>query len=422
MQPTPKSLRLQIGLFGRTNVGKSSFLNLVAGQEVAITSPVPGTTTDVVEKPMELLPLGPVVVLDTAGLDDASELGAVRLKKTRAIFDRADFAVLVVEPDRWTPFEDEVRAEAARRNCPLTIVVNKTDRAAPSDAFRERLRDCGAPVVEGSSLDAAARDRFVSAFKAALLSVCPEEAVRAPALLGDLLPPGGLVVLVVPIDLQAPKGRLILPQVQAIRDALDSDASVLVVKEREFAAALTRLARPPDLVVCDSQVVLKVVADTPPAVPCTTFSILMARFKGDLAELARGAAELGRLRPGDRVLIAEACSHHALEDDIGRVKIPRWLRQYAGVELQVEYCAGRDYPAALEGYRLIVHCGSCMLTRREMLGRLQRARAAGVPVTNYGVAIAALQGVAGRALEPFPSARLAYDEACAPVPSTGRQP
>ncbi len=422
MQPAPKSLRLQIGLFGRTNVGKSSFLNLVAGQEVAITSPVPGTTTDVVEKSMELLPIGPVVVLDTAGLDDASELGAARQKKTRAIFDRADFAVLVVEPDRWTPFEDQVLAEARRRSCPTVVVVNKTDLAAPSDGFRERLREASAEVIEGSSLDLAARDRFVSAFKAALLRVCPEEAMRAPALLGDLLPPGGVAVLVVPIDLQAPKGRLILPQVQAIRDALDSDAAVLVVKEREYAAALTRLARPPDLVVCDSQVVLKVVADTPPAVPCTTFSILMARFKGDLPELARGAAGLGRLRAGDRVLVAEACSHHALEDDIGRVKIPRWLRQYTGVELAVEHCAGRDYPAALDGYRLVVHCGSCMLTRREMLGRLQRVRAAGVPITNYGVAIAALQGVARRVLAPFPSARLAYDKACEPDTPDRRHP
>ncbi len=408
MQTTPKSLRLQIGLFGRTNVGKSSFLNLVAGQDVAITSPVPGTTTDVVEKPMELLPIGPVVFLDTAGVDDVSELSGKRLQRTAGVFDRADVVVLVTEPDRWTAFEDRVLGEAERRKVPSIVVVTKTDLAAPSDAFREKLRTRAPLALECSCLDAAGRDRHVHAFKERLLRACPEEYLRTPSLAGDLLPAGGLAVLIVPIDLQAPKGRLILPQAQTIRDALDNDAAALVVKEREYAALLTRLTRPPDLVVCDSQVVLKMVADTPPGVPCTTFSILFARFKGDLVELARGAAAIHGLQSGDRVLIGEACTHHALEDDIGRVKIPRWLRQFAGADLRADTCAGRDYPADLSDYRLVVHCGACMLTRREMLGRIQRAREAGVPLTNYGLAISVTQGVIERVLSPFPAALEAY--------------
>jgi [FeFe] hydrogenase H-cluster maturation GTPase HydF len=258
-------------------------------------------------------------------------------------------------------------------------------------------------------VDTARRERVVSRFKELLLKVCPDDYINPPVLVGDLLPAGGLLVMVVPIDLQAPKGRLILPQVQAIRDALDSDAAALVVKEREYAALLGRLNRPPDLVVCDSQVVLKMVADTPRDVKCTTFSILFARFKGDLQELARGAAMIDRLRAGDRVLVAESCSHHALEDDIGRVKIPRWLRQYTGLDVQIEVSAGRDFPQDLTGYKLVVHCGSCMLTRREMLAHIQRARAQGVAITNYGLAISVTQGVLKRALSPFPAALDAYE-------------
>jgi [FeFe] hydrogenase H-cluster maturation GTPase HydF len=241
-----------------------------------------------------------------------------------------------------------------------------------------------------------------------LMRLCPDGFLNAPTLLGDLLPAGGMVVMVVPIDLQAPKGRLILPQVQAIRDALDNDAAVIVVKEREYAALLKRLNKLPELVVCDSQVVMKTLADTPLDVKCTTFSILMARFKGDLIELARGAAQIDRLKPNDRVLIAESCSHHAAEDDIGRVKIPRWLRQHVGGDLQIDHSSGRDYPKNLQEYKLIVHCGACMLTRGEMLLRLHQARQYGVPVTNYGLAISLVQGVLKRALSPFPAALDAF--------------
>jgi [FeFe] hydrogenase H-cluster maturation GTPase HydF len=411
MNLTPKSLRLHIGLFGRTNVGKSSFLNMIAGQDVAIVSTVPGTTTDVVEKPMELLPLGPVVFLDTAGVDDNSELAELRLAKTRKIFDRSEVIAIVLEPGSWTAFEEGILAEARTRSVPVILVVNKIDLQAPADEYLSMLKQKSPRVITCSSIDLPGRDRYLTTFKQHLLEACPEEFLAPPPLMADLFSSGngiGMAVLVVPIDLQAPRGRLILPQVQAIRDCLDSDAAVTVVKEREYPALLKMLAAPPDITVCDSQVVLKVVGDTPPDVSCTTFSILFARNKGDLAEMARGAAVLTDIGPGDRILIAEACSHHAIEDDIGRVKIPRWIRQYAGTDVAIDTCAGRDYPEDLDRYRLVIHCGGCMLTRREMLFRIEGARRAGVAITNYGVAISALQGVIERTLAPFPAALDAF--------------
>ncbi len=291
----------------------------------------------------------------------------------------------------------------------MIVVVTQADRVPPSEPFLEQRRADVSAVLVTSPADPGGRDRLLADLRTAVLAVCPAEFLRPPPLLGDLLPPGGLVVMVVPIDLQAPKGRLILPQVQALRDALDNDAAALVVKERELAHWLSMLKQPPDLVVCDSQVVLKMVADTPPDVPCTTFSVLFARMKGDLSRLAAGAAAIDRLRDGDRVLIAEACTHHALEDDIGRVKIPRWLRQYSGADLRIDHCAGHDFPATLSSFQLVVLCGGCMQNRREMLGRLAQAQAAGVPVTNYGLCIARTQGVLRRVLSPFPAALNAYD-------------
>jgi [FeFe] hydrogenase H-cluster maturation GTPase HydF len=411
MMQAPKSLRLHIALFGRTNVGKSSFLNMIAGQDVAIVSPVPGTTTDVVEKPMELLPIGPVVFLDTAGMDDTSELAELRIARTRKIFDRAEVITLILEPDIWTAYEEEMLFQAAERKVPVILVVNKTDIRTPSPGFLSVLAEKSERIISCSSTKTEGRERTVALLKQHLLEVCPEEFLAPPPLIGDLLSSGkgvGLVVLVVPIDLQAPRGRLILPQVQTIRDTLDCDAAVAVVKEREYAAFLQQLRVAPDIAVCDSQVVLKMVGDTPREVACTTFSILFARNKGDLVELARGAAALTDIRPDDRILIAEACSHHAIEDDIGRVKIPRWLRQFVGADVQIDHCAGRDYPENLSQYRLVIHCGGCMLTRREMLSRIEKARLAGVAVTNYGVAISVLQGVIERTLSPFPAALDAF--------------
>ncbi len=412
VETTPKSLRIHIGIFGRTNVGKSSFLNMVSGQDVAITSAVPGTTTDVVEKAMELLPLGPVVFLDTAGLDDVSVLGERRVERAMKALDRSDVALLLVEPGVWGTAEEAMVRVLQEKKKPFAVIVNKQDLEPVSEAFLSRVHSSTNKVLGVSSLPGAKRDFQVNALKELLVQLCPQELLAPSSLIGDLVPPGGLVVMVVPIDLQAPKGRLILPQVQAIRDVLDHDAAVLVVKEREYAVFLNRLQAPPALVVCDSQVVMKVAADTPPGVRCTTFSILFARFKGDLVAMARGAAQIGQLKAGDRILVAESCTHHAAEDDIGRVKIPRWLRQYTGCDLLVEHYAGRDYPADLEKYQLIIHCGSCMLTRGEMLFRLHQARERGVPVTNYGLAIALLQGVIKRVLAPFPAAMIAYQKGC----------
>jgi len=411
MTQAPKSLRLHIGIFGRTNVGKSSFLNMIAGQDVAIVSDVPGTTTDVVEKPMELLPIGPVVFLDTAGVDDTSQLAELRVARSRRIFDRAEVIALVLEPDIWTGYEDGILVEAAARKVPVICVVNKADIGAPSKEFLAALEEKSGRIMVCSSVEKAGREASLALLKQHILEVCPEEFLAPPPLIGDLLSSGkgvGLAVLVVPIDLQAPRGRLILPQVQTIRDTLDCDGAVAVVKEREYAAFLQQLRVPPDIAVCDSQVVLKMTGDTPRGVPCTTFSILFARSKGDLVEMARGAAVLSDIGPDDRILIAEACSHHAIEDDIGRVKIPRWLRQYAGADVRIDTTAGRDYPENLSQYRLVIHCGGCMLTRREMLSRIEKARQAGVAITNYGVAISVLQGVIERTLSPFPAALDAY--------------
>ena len=411
MKDVPKALRLQIGLFGRTNVGKSSFLNLAAGQEVAITSPLPGTTTDVVEKTMELLPVGPVVFLDTAGLDDVSALAEARLKKTRNIFDRTDVILLVLEPNKWTGYEDGVVAEARERKIPLIGVVNKIDLEKPSEDFLRRLRDRIDKVIACSSLDKKQRDLYVDELKKHLLEVVPDDRLTTRALIGDLIPAGGLAVLIVPIDLEAPKGRIILPQVQAIRDVLDHKAAAVVVKESEYPDLLAKLKGPPDLVVCDSQVVDKMVAETPAGVKCTTFSILMARFKGDLAEAVRGVQAIDRLKTGDKVLIAEACSHHPLADDIGRVKIPKWLKEKTGRELKIDVCAGQDFPEDLKEHKLVIHCGGCMINRRQMLTRTRKARAAGVPITNYGLAISYLRGRLDRVLEPFPEAAAALPEA-----------
>ncbi|MFB3925536.1 MAG: [FeFe] hydrogenase H-cluster maturation GTPase HydF [Syntrophales bacterium] len=410
MNRTPKANRLQIAIFGRTNVGKSSLLNLMSGQDVAITSPLAGTTTDVVEKAAELLPLGPVLFLDTAGLDDRSELSGLRLKKTEKIFDRADVAILVLEPDTWTGYEEAVLKETGRRNIPILAVINKIDIRTPSEEFLRHVEKRTGCAVQVSSIDKTGRDQYITELKKRLVGAIPADSIRVPSLIGDLVSPGGLVLLVVPIDLQAPRGRLILPQVQTIRDALDHDAAALIVKERELAALLSSLNRRPEIVVCDSQAILKVTADIPKDMPCTTFSILFARQKGDLVASAEGAARLDELKPGDRVLIAEACTHHALEDDIGRVKIPRWLRQYAGGELSIDVCSGRDYPEDLAKYRIIIHCGACMLTRTEMIHRIRSAAHAGVPVTNYGLAISFLQGVARKVLAPFPAALLAFDK------------
>lgn len=404
MQETPKGLRLHIGIFGRRNSGKSTLMNALIGQSVSIVSDQPGTTTDPVEKTFELAPLGPVVFIDTAGLDDEGELGALRIEKTRQVLERVDVALVVVDAGGLTETENELMATLREAQTPFAVVFNKADLGDPP---AEQLVQLATENIETVTI-AAAEQRGIDRVKEALFRQAPESSIEDPRLVGDLIGPGDLVVLVVPIDLGAPKGRLILPQVQTLRDILDSDAVSLMVKERELAAALARMTEKPKLVVCDSQVVNKVSADTPPDIRMTTFSILMARFKGDMIGLAEGAGAISRLKPGDRVLIAEACSHHALADDIGRVKIPRWLRQYAGGNLEIDVRSGKDFPEDLSPYALIVQCGGCTVTRKQILVRQYRAARQGVPMTNYGMAISVSQGVIERALECFPAALDAY--------------
>ncbi len=397
-------MRLHIGLFGRRNMGKSSLLNALTRQTVSIVSSVAGTTTDPVEKPMELLPLGPVLFIDTAGIDDVGALGELRVQKTRQIFDRTDVGVIVALAGEWSDFEEGILKELQERTIPVIVVFNKTDIASVDPAQERRLSEQGVSCVAASALEGAG----VLELREALIKSAPEEFITTPAIVGDLVPPGELAVLVVPIDMEAPKGRLILPQVQCIRDILDNDAYCLVVKERELRDALDRLKRPPALVITDSQAFLKVAADTPDDVPMTSFSILFARFKGDLVEFVRGALAIEKLVPGDKVLICESCSHHPIGEDIGRVKLPRWLRQYVGGKLEFTHVQGHDFPDDLASYKLAVHCGACMWNRREMLSRIIRCQQVGVPITNYGLAIAYSLGIFSRALAPFPAAEEVY--------------
>ena len=400
MQRTPRGNRLHLALFGRRNSGKSSLLNALTRQQVAIVSDVPGTTTDPVEKPMELLPIGPVLFIDTAGIDDQGSLGEQRVARTRAVIERTDVALLVCAAGQWEPFERELLAELQVQERPVIVVANQADRGRSTVALRQELCQAGIPLVETT----ATSGQGLEELREKLLEVIPPEWFASPSIAGDLVPPGELAVLVVPLDMEAPKGRLILPQVQTIRDLLDHDAGCLVVKERELRSALARLNQPPALVVTDSQAFLKVAADTPPSIKMTSFSILFARYKGDLVEFVRGALAIDRLHSGARVLICEACTHHPIGDDIGRAKIPRWLRQYVGGPLVFEHLQGHDFPGDLDGIDLVVHCGACVQNRREMLSRIYRCRQAGVPITNYGMTIAYTQGIFARALSPFPAA------------------
>jgi [FeFe] hydrogenase H-cluster maturation GTPase HydF len=412
---TPKGMRVHIGIFGRRNVGKSSLLNAITRQAVSIVSTVAGTTTDPVEKPMELLPLGPVVFIDTAGIDDEGALGELRVARTRLVLDRADLGVIVASAGEWGGFEEALLGEMERRSLPIVVVWNKMDLGEPPAVVVDALRARRVRVVR----TVASRREGILDLRQALLDAAPAELLDAPPLLADLVPPGEAAVLVVPIDKEAPKGRLILPQVQAIRDLLDNDAWCLVVKERELRAALDALRRPPRLVVTDSQAFLKVAADTPSDVPMTSFSILMSRAKGDLATFVEGAMAVEHLRGGDRVLIAEACSHHPIGEDIGRVKFPRWLEQYVGAKLDFGHVQGHDFPEDLSSYRLVVHCGGCTQNRREMLGKILKCRRAGVPITNYGLTIAYSLGIFERALSPFPASLEAYREATRALAAQG---
>lgn len=394
MQSAPKSLRLQIVIAGRVNAGKSSFLNLVSGQQTAIVSDIAGTTTDVVEKAQELPPLGPILWLDTAGFADDSALGNRRMEKTVAAFDRADIVLLICRGDKIEAPEQQIIELAAAHKTPLIKIFNQ------ADCFPVTAVD----GIKVNSADLSSRDRVLNELKAELIKICPEDYLNAQPLVGDLAPEHSTVVMLIPLDYEAPKGRLIMPQVQAIRDCLDHNQNIIAVKENDYTVVLQNLKTPPALVVCDSQIVDTMVKLTPPDVKCTTFSILMARFKGDLHKMIKGAKMIDELQDGDKVLIAESCTHHAMEDDIGRVKIPNWLKKKTGKELVIDHVSGCDFPHNLHEYKLVIQCGGCTINRREILSRIYKCEQAGVAITNYGVCISALKGVLKRVIEPFADA------------------
>ncbi len=396
----PKSFRLHIGFFGRRNTGKSSILNALTHQSVSIVSEIAGTTTDPVEKPMELLPLGPVLFIDTAGIDDVGVLGEKRIAKTLAVFDRTDLGVIVSNFNDWGSYEQKIMEEFKIRSTPFIVIFNKTDLFSENTTLTTELKKLKIKYV----LTSAIKNEGILELRSQLLKLAPADYINRPTILADLVGPGEGAVLVVPIDKEAPKGRLILPQVQSIRDLLDNDSFSVVVKERELRRVLSLFNKPPKLVVTDSQAFLKVAADTPPEIPMTSFSILFARFQGDLTEMVHGAMAIDNLKTGDKVLVAEACSHHPIGEDIGTVKIPRWLTQYVGGKLQIESMRGHDFPENISDYKLIIHCGACMWNRREMLNRILKAKQAGVPITNYGLTIAFSLGIFERALQPFPAA------------------
>ena len=392
-----KSNRLHIGIFGKTNVGKSSLLNKITGQDVAVVSDIAGTTTDVVEKSMELLPIGSVVLLDSAGTDDNTILGAQRLEKTLKILNRIDVAVLVCDYSGLNEYDESLMSKFRELKIPFIIIINKSDIKNISEEGLVNIKKHCENILETSvNTD----NDIVYKFKSELLKLLPEDFVNTPKIVGDIVPEGSTVILVIPIDKEAPKGRIILPQVQTLRDLLDSGCVTLAVRDSELKMALDNLKTPPSLVITDSQAFKKVNEIVPEDIMLTSFSILFARLKGDLDAFVEGAKTIDKLQDGDKVLILESCTHHAIEDDIGRVKIPNLLRKRTGKNLVIEHFSGHDFPD-ISDYRLVIHCGGCMTNRKEILSRILICSKMGVPVTNYGITISYCLGILGRAVKIF---------------------
>ena len=398
MQTTPKANRLHIGIFGKRNAGKSSLLNSLVNQDISIVSPTAGTTTDPVEKTMEFLPLGPVVFIDTAGVDDIGDLGEQRIEKTKKIFDRTDIAVIICDYNGWDEYEKALYKEFEERKIPVLAVINKLD---VQDIGQDKLQEIQKYAQSPLKTSLKQGREIVYKLKEQLVSVCPDDFITPPSITGDIVKHGDTVVLVIPVDKEAPKGRLILPQVQVLRDLLDNRCKVFVTQDTELKKTLNELKNSPKLVITDSQAFASVSEDVPENIELTSFSILFARLKGDLKEFYDGAKYIDKLKDNDAVLICESCSHHQIEDDIARVKIPKLLTKKTGKKLEFVYHSGHDFPQDLEKYSLLIHCGACMTNRKEVLSRIMKCKKAGLAISNYGIVISYCLGILDRAVKPF---------------------
>jgi [FeFe] hydrogenase H-cluster maturation GTPase HydF len=388
-----------IGIYGRRNNGKSSLINCLAGQDIAIVSDHAGTTTDPVKKSFEITGFGPVILVDTAGIDDSGELGQKRVDRTIRTLDIIDLALLIITNNSWGEFENDLIKKFQYHDIPYIIIHSKSDVEEPEEDFKNKVFSLtGSTLFEFSSMDKRNYEELISLIRITL----PEHSYKTPSLLGDLITYGDIVLLITPIDVEAPAGRLILPQVQAIRNILDNDAIAIVLKEREIDAFLKNTKIKPALAITDSQVFVKADASVPGDVPLTSFSIMLARFKGDFDNYLKGTPKISELQDGNRVLLLESCTHHVSCDDIGRTKIPRWITNFTGKKIEYDVVAGLDVlPRPIKEYSLVIQCGGCMITRKQLHNRLQAAIKAGVPVTNYGMAIAYVQGIFNRAVAPF---------------------
>lgn len=388
-----------IGIFGRRNFGKSSLINALTGQDVAIVSPQPGTTTDPVKKSIEIAGIGPAILIDTAGIDDVGDLGAMRVDKAMQIMKIVDLALVVLNNNNLGEFELRLIDDLYELGIPYLFIHTKSDLFPLETNFQNQLSEkYKAPVISFNSVDPVNRNELMEIIGETM----PQTAWRKQSLLGDLVSYGNIVMLITPIDTEAPEGRLILPQVQAIRDLLDNDCVTIVIKEREVDDFLRKTGIKPALVICDTSVILKADASVPSDIPLTGFSILLARFKGEFESYLQGTPEINNLKNGDRVLMLESCTHHVSCDDIGRVKIPRWMSSFTGKELSFDVVNGLNHlDRPISDYALVVQCGGCMITRKQLVNRLKPAIEAGIPVTNYGMAIAWIQGVYERAIKPF---------------------
>ncbi|APM39595.1 [FeFe] hydrogenase H-cluster maturation GTPase HydF [Clostridium kluyveri] len=407
LNEAPRSVRVHIALFGRRNAGKSSIINAITGQDIAIVSSVKGTTTDPVYKSIEILPIGPCVIIDTAGLDDSGQLGELRKKKALEVLNKTDISLVVIDSTVGiTEYDRYIIDEIKSKKIPLMGILNKWDISNIDEKDIKNIKEeLDIPLIAVSAVTG----KGIKELKNQIAGILPKEEDKFK-IIGDLISPGDFVVLVTPIDKAAPKGRLILPQQQTIRDILESDAIAVVTKEYELRETLESLGKKPKIVVTDSQAFLKVAADTPKDILMTSFSILFARFKGDLIELIKGVKAVKNLKDGDKVLIAEGCTHHRQSDDIGKVKIPRWIRQITGKKIDFEFSSGVSFTDDIKRYSLIVHCGGCMLNKSAMLHRINTAKEFKVPIVNYGILIAYVQGILDRALMPFPRAKMIWDE------------